>query len=76
MSWNGAIPHKDRNRVKGLRNKRKQKSAKALMAKQMQQAIRESTLVSVYEASEYDRNSRGRDNERSRGRRKSSDNEG
>lgn len=55
MSWNGAIPHKDPNRVKGLRNKRKQKSAKALQAKQIQQAMREVALASIFESrdSEY-----------------------
>lgn len=72
MSWNGAIPHKDKSRVKGLRNKRKQKSAKALMAKQVQQAMREAALASVYETNEYERNGRGYDNDRSRGRRRDS----
>ncbi len=54
MSWNGAIPHKDRNRVKGLRNKRKQKSQKAILAKQARQAIRDSAQPSGYGERSYE----------------------
>jgi len=69
MSWNGEIPQKNKSRVKGLRNKRRQKSAKALAAKLMQQSMREAALASVYESSEPDYRGyeeKGRDRRRNR----------
>lgn len=54
MSWNGEIPHKDPNRVKGLCNKRKQKSIKALLAKQARQALKDATRPKSYGDNSYE----------------------
>lgn len=54
MSWNGEIPIKDKVRVKGLCNKRKQKSIKALRAKQARQALRDAARPSDYEPKDYE----------------------
>ena len=48
MSWNGAIP-RGKFKVKGLRNKRSQKSFKALLAKQIQADKRAAARAESFE---------------------------